>query len=431
MITFYFLLTFTFFLYSYQKTTNILKTFSLHTWFFVFFLLMHVFSLLYIKYINISILERFPGLNIESLDKTFIAMSIFMISFSLGLFFINYILFKSRNLNLNISKKKIYLDTLKKEKYLIIFFSLLFIISILFYLITVKDIPFFIMFDNIGDKTTIYNARRSVKFDLTGYKYVMLIIRTFGVLIVTYLFIKYLYTKKGIFLFLLFLILLIFANLLSFHRSPALWILIYIFTVWYAVKNNFKLVIKKEVFLVIICIFLMFFAIQWLITQSNIEDVLEQFIVRAFLGQNLTLITYFTVYPDINDYIGFGFSSPLSILTSTPLHIPAEEIYGFVAEKEFTRPIVYNTIGIGDFYAGFGYFGVFVYGFITACILQFFNIYLINTKLTIMSLSIMFTLMYMFMQLNSVNILVVLSSWGIGYLTLILFIIRRKNESDK
>jgi hypothetical protein len=191
------------------------------------------------------------------------------------------------------------------------------------------------------------------------------------------------------------------------------------------INDDLKIKLRKSYLIVAFVVFLLFSLIQWSITKGSVEGIFSVFFTRLILGQPGTLLSYFVVYPDLHDFISFGFSGPLSLLTREVLHVPAYEIYGYLKSGEFSRPIVYNTISIGDFYAGFGYWGVAFAGIISGFIVNFIHLYLSNAKKTGFTLAAVFTLSLMFSKMNSTNILILLTSWGVLQIFLLTVLLNK------
>lgn len=409
------LITFSIYVYVLQSKFNALASFTLVTIFLYFFAISHVLPALLAGLFPDTFIGTLHEISYDSVIKTQLCLSIFMV--------VNALYFYLVTPRYALRSPTRYLDlkplSLKKS----IFFKLIlavFCLSVLVYIVSAGTLPISEAITSSGDKASIYLARRNVKAEVAYYTYVMLGIRYFGTLSLALATLNVIATRKFSFLYWFILLSVVFANLLSFHRSPAIYMLLFTFLLFTIYKNNFKLYLSLPIVASLASALALLLVIQFIITHQSIDTAFSIILFRLIFGQSITLMSYFEVYPHIHSFVGLGFSNPLSVIFEFPLHIPAEEIFFALSGKYGERPIVYNTIGIGDFYAGLGFWGVLVYSFIIAIILDLTGRLFSSAPSSTFITGLFFVSSFTFIQFNNVNALIVLNSWGLGITILIL-----------
>jgi len=394
-----------------------------HTLFFYCFIVYHVFGILYIALFNPDIVYDFFIWDKSVIKTGLITYGLFMIFYSIGAIVGIFPLNGSNKWYQNVSSFNYKENNL--EKILIFLTISVFIFNFILFLIKTPVIPLFEALKNIGNKKIIYLYRHEIspsKFKY--YRYFMTNLRFTSRFLLTYYTIRHLLspTFRNKILLILILFLVGFFNLSTFHRGPILWMLVYFLLIRYTFSNKMQVKLNpKFLAKLLLVILIIFIPIQWIIIKGNLQTILRIFIIRVGLGQVLTLLTYFQVYPEYYGKIGLSFSNFLSKIFNLQPHFPAQEIYYIVGKSNFDRPIIFNTIGIGDFFAANGILGVIVGSFLTGLIVQIVDNIIKLLPVSIFSIVTLYCCCFMFKALIGTNILVCLNSQGIIWTLSVFF----------
>jgi hypothetical protein len=90
------------FIFTSQLETKVFTRFTVHTFFFYFFIIEHVIGTIYITFIGNEALEDFVGIDYSKLDYLLLGYSMFMVTYSLGMIF-SHVMLEARR------KKKLFL----------------------------------------------------------------------------------------------------------------------------------------------------------------------------------------------------------------------------------------------------------------------------------------------------------------------------------
>ena len=258
-----------------------------------------------------------------------------------------------------------------------ILFNLLFISSTIFiiYLIRVDEIPLFQLYKNIGNSGVLWILREeSLKLlEISSIeRYLFMWQRSlfipFGLVLSLFYYNKE-NTKIYLFFSTFFFALGIIFNTLTLEKSPiaALFLIISVFIIILRKKINLKYILLSVVTIFSIPLLISFFYYHG--KDSLFEFLITTMLSRIFLIPSEVLYQYVLIFPNSHDFL-LGRSTQL-ISFFHPLG--SFDLSNYVAQvwwkEKFTSGYA-NVLYLGNFWADFGYLGVYISTFILGYIVN-------------------------------------------------------------
>ncbi len=221
-------------------------------------------------------------------------------------------------------------------------------------------------------------ARSNMGNSFSGkYHWYSLIMHDFGNLITFITFGTWLISRKKrhFMCFMISFCFSFFVSIMAIEKAPFAWLLIGLFFVYCATNFNFKIPLKKLVFLVIGVLFLLNLTYIFFMGSNSFSKAIASVFSRAFAGSISPAYFYLKFIPDEIPYLhGLTFPNPRQILPYTPVNYTIE-IMNRIVPIDPINPVVATapTVFWGEAYANFGVLGIPIVAFIIGCLLGIIN----------------------------------------------------------
>jgi oligosaccharide repeat unit polymerase len=296
------------------------------------------------------------------------------------------------------------------------------IILTIIYVRSVETIPLFYLLRNPGEYMQVALLREdSFKLLDSPFSYAFYVLRAaiFPFLVLVSLG-CYLQTRKAMWrnLFVGTLALALFYCSLSIAKSPVAAIIVLMGFLFYYYRGG--IVSKRAVVVFLICV-LLFPIIVISVAYQDVADVgfvFQAISQRLFYIPSEAVYYYFEVFPSHHEFL-HGRSIDKFARLMGWLPFDSANYVGMYEDPTGIESVSDNAAFVADLNADFGMLGVLLGGLLTGFIMQWFHIYAVRRKKTVITVALYSFLVYIFWFLNSTSLPIVLASNGVILICLI------------
>jgi oligosaccharide repeat unit polymerase len=297
------------------------------------------------------------------------------------------------------------------------------IVLTIIYVHSVETIPLFYLLRNPGEYLQIALLREdSFKLLDSPFLYAFALVRSvlFPILVMVS-FGAYLQTRKRIWrsLFIGTLVVAVFYCSLSVAKAPVAAIVAFLGFFFYYYRRGS---ISKRAVALLLAFVLIFPLIVIWISYEGVESAGTSYAIesagafsaigsRLFYVPSETVYYYFEVYPNHQEFLHGRSIDKLARLMGWAAFDTANYV-GVYSSPTGMDSVAANAAFFANFYADFGMLGVLLGGILTGFIMQWFHIYAVRRKKTVVAIAFYSFLTYTFWFLHSTSLSIVLASDG-------------------